>query len=360
MMLIILIVAFNIAFFSKGALGRTSNDDTVQFIEKWLKNDDGALATYMKETVEADEDKVQGREALSESLGLWMLYTVESDDKERFEESFRILSEAFMSKDGFITWKLPENGSAREDTNALVDDLRIYKALVSAHRKWKEPEYQTTADKIGAFLGDHLIFQSVMVDFYDRFYDYQTKSITLSYLDPEAIELLNENGHLTSFSYEKILGVLHNMPMHNGFYPKTYHIDKNRMVYDEEINMIDQLLVAINRSQLGYGSEELMEFINQQLSERGVLNGRYSMETKEAMVDYESPAIYGFVILQAIHSEEKELATKAYKRMVEFRVTRSKYKGAYSINEKQNTHIFDNLVPLLAIERLKNIGWVQE
>ena len=34
---------------------------TKQFIEKWLKNDNGTFATYMKDSDSEDEDLVKGR-----------------------------------------------------------------------------------------------------------------------------------------------------------------------------------------------------------------------------------------------------------------------------------------------------------
>ncbi len=358
MLLMFLVVAVNIAFFTRGAIGKADNEDTVQFINEWMRNDNGTFATYLKETIEKDEDKVQGREALSESLGLWMLYAIENDDEAMFEERFRLLKTYFMTGEGFISWKLPETGESDVQTNALIDDLRIYKALILAYRQWGATEYLTAADKVGTFLGSNLIYQSVLVDFYDRFYDYQTQTITLSYLDPEAIKMLEQHGHITPSSYKKMTALLQEVPLKNGFYPKSYNVQTKKMVFDEEINLIDQLLVAINRSQLDFNSDELLIFIKKELEQRGVLNGRYSITTRSPMVAYESPAIYGFVILYAIEIKDRELALQAYQRMIDFRVNRSKFRGAYSINEDQNTHIFDNLVPLLAIQKLKNAQWI--
>lgn len=63
----------------------TMNDDfeidteyvTEDFIYQWLRNDNGTLATYIKDSEQIDEDLVSGREALSETVGIWMMYAVE-------------------------------------------------------------------------------------------------------------------------------------------------------------------------------------------------------------------------------------------------------------------------------------------
>ena len=69
---------------------------TEQFIEKWLVNENGTLATYMKDSDSEDEDLVKGREALSESLGLWMEYTLQKEDKVLFEEAYQQLNRYFL------------------------------------------------------------------------------------------------------------------------------------------------------------------------------------------------------------------------------------------------------------------------
>ena len=78
------------------------------------------------------------------------------------------------------------------------------------------------------------------------------------------------------------------------------------------------------------------------------------MQTKEPTVDYESPAIYGFLILYALEIEENDLAQAIYSRVKEFQIVDqdSEYYGGYSITDG-NTHIFDNLIPLLAEQEMK-------
>src|SRR5699024_11452937 len=88
---------------------------------------------------------------------------------------------------------------------------------------------------------------------------------------------------------------------------------------------------------------------------RDLVHGMYDRKTKEPTVDYESPAIYGFLILYALEVDEEDLAQALYERMKEFQITdkNSDYYGGYSITDG-NTHIFDNLVPLLAEQEMKD------
>ncbi|QAS53611.1 glycosyl hydrolase family 8 [Halobacillus litoralis] len=349
--------ALTITFFTTWNSGR-SNTDTHQFINQWMRNENGTLATNIHQSTAQDSDEVQGREALSESLGLLMLYAIETEDKPTFDQSYHTLVNLFMEESGFVYWKLTKNGKVEDPTNALVDDLRIVKALTEGYLLWQESKYKDTANQISHFLGKNMMNKSTLTDFYDRSNEARSDTITLSYLDIEALKILVQNNHITNDSYMRMIELSTGFPLKNGLAPKSYRIDRNEYLYDDEVNMIDQLLVALNKSQLSENSKGLIEFIYSELNNKGILYGEYNIETLKPSVDYESPAVYGLLIMLSIEIENKKLALKAYERMIEFRSPGTKYRGAYSISPEGNTHIFDNLVPLLSIEKLKNKGWI--
>ena len=49
---------------------------TVSFVQDHMTNPNGTIATYLQDATSERADIVAGREALSESLGLWMQYAV--------------------------------------------------------------------------------------------------------------------------------------------------------------------------------------------------------------------------------------------------------------------------------------------
>ncbi|MBA2175451.1 glycosyl hydrolase [Halobacillus locisalis] len=351
---IILVITLLLFIIQSG--GRVENIETETFISKWMTNDNGTLATFLKGDSTQDTDQVQGREALSESLGLWMQYALEKDDQDLFEESYLQLQQWFLEDSGFIYWRLSPIGEAEVTTNALVDDFRIYKVLQLACNRWGDEKYGHTAEIIGEFLIEHLVSNSYFADYYDNKSDYLSPVLTLSYVDIEALFLLREEVGLEHTTFNRMLELLNTMPTKNGFYPMSYHVSENRFEFTKEINLIDQLLVSLHSQS---HKDELIPFIKKELDHRQAIYGRYNLETKEPTVSYESPAVYSLVIMKAIELEDKELAKQAYMRMIRFRSSSSKYKGAYSLTN-QNTHVFDNLMPLLAIEKMKTNGWIEK
>ncbi|WP_347862317.1 glycosyl hydrolase [Salimicrobium sp. PL1-032A] len=358
MTIILIVLALFLSFpLLRSLTGTSANEDTYHFIDEHMRNPNGTFATYLQEDTEEDADEVQGKETLSETVGLWMEYAIVTEDRERFEEAYRQLNRFFLDSEGFVYWKLSAEGEQEEYINALIDDVRIIRSLWAAYDLWEDEKFRRTADEIGGTVGSNNVFESVMIDFYDKSIDYPADFLTTSYISADDMAMLLDKGYITPKVYDRTVQVLKDMPIDNGFYPKTYSVELQKMVYDQEINMIDQLIVAINAPET---SEPLAGFIKKEMEEKGILHGVYSRTTKEPLVDYESPAIYALVITYAVKTEDKELALFTYDRLIEFRETGSEYRGAYSVGEDENTHIFDNLLPMIAIERLKKEGWVKQ
>ena len=328
---------------------------TEEFIFDWLQNDNGTIATYIKDSGEVDEDLVQGREALAETLGLLMYYALDKDDQSLFDEVYEQLTDYFLEEDGFVNWKLNEDGTSDVTTNALIDDVRILYALAMAEEQWETDRYINTADTISDYLNEHNVKNGVYTNFYDQEYDDASVDISLSYIDIEGMETLVDRGFLDDEVVDKTAGVLEEAPLDNGFYPVYYNVENEEYTFSENVNIVDQAILAYHFAQVGNRSDELLAFIKEEMDERGLVHGMYDRQTKEPTVDYESPAIYGFLILYALEAEEEELAQEIYERLKEFEVAdqESEYYGGYSITD-EDTHIFDNLVPLLAEQEIEN------
>lgn len=356
----ILLIGIVLLFFYFNQSGQSSKPEaTEEFIYKWLINKNGTFATYMKETETEDADLVNGRESLSESIGLWMDYALLKEDKRLFEEAYLKLDQYFLEDDGFVHWKLTETGRSEVSTNALVDDLRLIQALFIANEKWKVAKYEDAAYVIGKYIGEHNRKTYFLTDFYHKEHQYASERITLSYIEPDALNQLHERGLIDRKTYENMLNILGNAPHKDPFFPKYFDVKKSEYVYDRRINMIDQSLAAYYREKSGHSTISFLEFIKKELKLRGKIFGQYDRETKKPIVQYESPALYGWLILYSIEAGENELALELYPEMKKFRIQHGKYKGGYSVYQN-NTHIFDNLVPLLAERTLCNLQLVKE
>ncbi|MFD1927816.1 glycosyl hydrolase family 8 [Sporosarcina siberiensis] len=320
--------------------------DTEAFIGKWLTNKNGTLSTYIKEGDKVDSEFVKGRETLSESIGIWMEYLIVKDDQIKFEKAYTVFMNNFFEKDGFIRWKLTETGDSKASANALVDDLRILEALFAASERWDDQRYEKSAKSISNFLMNFNEKENVLTDYYVKGGG-AGPYITLSYIEPKALSRLDTLGLIDKVIYENMLSILANAQLDGSFFPKAFDVDKGIYLYDTKVNMIDQALVALYRSKEDYSTKEFLNFIKNEIEVQEKVYGQYDRKTGKAVVKYESPSVYGWLILYCLEVKEYPLAQQLYERMIHFKSKEPEYTGGYSVND-DNTHIFDNLVPLLA------------
>ncbi|MCP8967820.1 glycosyl hydrolase family 8 [Ectobacillus ponti] len=320
---------------------------TERFILQKLQNPNGTLATYVKPRTETDSDLAAGRDALSESSGLWLLYQLEKGDAAAFDQHWKIVQQYFLMKDGLLLWKVDQDGTPGTQVNALIDDWRIAEALYGASVKFKNPAYKEDANRICRAVQRYNRAGSFYVDFYDSISQTQEESLTVSYINPAAIRLAEDNGAIPGGSYQEAVDFLKNLPTRGWAFPIRY--TKGSFSYDQDINLIDQSYVAYHRILAGIPSPEYLQFLKEKLQPNGRLYGHYALGTGKPSVNYESAALYALTILFLLESDEPDLAGKLYKRMQQLRDSQT---GAYGY-DNGNTHIFDNLLPLLAQQQIE-------
>ncbi len=324
--------------------------ETESFIKKHMLNPNGTLATYLSETPAISPDLAHGREALSESLGLWLEYAVENKDKALFQQNYAILRQYFFAPEGFVYWKISPDGKSDVTTNALVDDLRLVDALLAAHQLWGQEEWAQTAGAIGNAVSLYLVKSNTFVDFYDRKYNKSADVLTLSYLDPRPLKKLGQWKPAEQPLYDRAIGAIQAIPNDGTFFPKSYHLPSGQYAYDPVVNLIDQLLIALHRASQGIPSPELTAFLKNEFQIRGLIYGGYDRMSHEAPVKFESPSVYALAILYSLERNDTEWALALYKRMLQLQHRSGEYQGGY-VSDNQ-THIFDNVFPLLAEVRL--------
>ncbi|MEC1900083.1 lipoprotein YdaJ [Bacillus atrophaeus] len=318
------------------------------FVYQNLMNEKGWIQTNLKDHPAY----------LSESLGLWMEFLLSKKDASHFQEQYQHLAESFLMKNNLITWKIEDNIPAK--SNALIDDLRIMLCLDQAAALWNHNEYAQTARQIGAALKKHNMNNGVFTDFYDSGSQAAGKDVTLSYIMPDALAVLKKNGLIDEETEQRNLNVLYHAPLKNGFLPKTYNTETGEYKYDSEVNVIDQLYAALHLKKGDEKAAAVANWVKQEFEANGKLYGRYSAETKKPAVQYESPSVYALAILFLAEQKEDTAVIKAlYEKMTGFEIfdpLKTHYGGYMSGND---THSFDNLLPLLAERKLFNENIIQ-
>ncbi|KEK25409.1 glycosyl hydrolase family 8 [Bacillus gaemokensis] len=327
---------------------------TEYFILRHMLNDNGALATYRLEDPKVGTSEATGREALSESAGLWLQYTLDIDNQPLFDEQVKVVQNYFIDKTHIVLWKIDETGGRQAGTNALIDDLRIVEQLYRAYEMYKEERYRQLADQVSDAVLRYNKKGKTYVDYYDADQGKQTKVLTTSYINPSAFSYMKRYGKISEAQHQEVVQFLADYPRRGWAFPKEYKED-GTFKYEEQVNLIDQSYVAYHRSLGGLSSNEYFDFIKKKFHQDGKLYGRYDLEKGEPIVDFESPAAYGLTILYVLETGDTKFAKELYDRMSKLRNDNvfSRFYGGYVTGKEMNTHIFDNVLPLLAETELK-------
>ena len=182
---ILLIALGGIVFWSALQGNRTEH-----FILRHMMNENGTLATYRLEDTKAGTGEAKGREALSESAGLWLQYTLDKDDQALFDEQVKVIQNNFVHKDQIVLWKISEKGEMQSATNALIDDLRIIEQLYRAYEMYKEERYKNLADQLSDAVIRYNKKDNYYVDYYDADARKQNDFATTSYINPRAFSYM--------------------------------------------------------------------------------------------------------------------------------------------------------------------------
>lgn len=257
-----------------GGCGMANGQGTTvqETVDAHYMNDDGVIHAYPDN---------RESEYLSESLGLYMEYLLQVGDEGDFAEQATILKDRFMVETGgqvFIPWRLYEEANV----NALIDDVRIAAALEGAAGQFDEPGYLELSRRIMSAIEDRQHQQGTAVDYYDWSYKLAGNRITLSYLIEE-LTVLPESFAVLDTGETEV------------FFPEYYDFEGQKYMKSDEVHMIDQLLIAVNRYDQGIESPEFENWLIEEWDRQGRLAGRYDRETGKPAVDYESLAVYYYL-----------------------------------------------------------------
>lgn len=316
------------------------------FIKEQFLQKNGLLLTTMGGNPSDETWAAGDYETLSETFGLWIIYLHMVGDEKKFNENIKLLKRYYLTPELLVYWKLDNNGEPLVQTNALLDDLRIFAAIENATKDWNKHSYDDLANKLAHAITTYGENNTHLIDFYDRFYDEKTDTITLAYIDGVTLNKLAKRISSTDV-IDRSLAILSEAE-DTPFFPKQFNLNSG-YIQDFEVHMIEQLYTGLHKAQLGERSPSFLAFIKTEL-ETGQLFGRYYVETLKPSVPVESSSVYALTILYALEIGEKSLAISAFEKMKSLQTldSNSTYFGGYVDEEKGQSHIFDNLLPLLA------------
>lgn len=277
-------------------IGGCGDVDPVQnHVEQFYENDEGLIHAYPQEP---------DSEYLSESIGLYLEYLLLIEDQKTFQKQVENLQNHFLIKEHnflFVQWRLHHNAT----TNALIDDMRIISVLERAAHHFGNVDYKDLAEELSSTIANTQKVEDYTVDFYDWTLSLPAQRLTLSYLN---------KAHLVSKSS---FSLLQTAEMNKIFFPEYYDTRQHEYSKNEEVHMIDQLLIAINREQANLHSELFFDWVKKEWNSTHKLYGRYNRETQNSTVDYESLAVYYYLSFYFSLMDEEKLALEVVKHAKE-------------------------------------------
>ncbi|WP_157060108.1 glycosyl hydrolase [Saccharibacillus kuerlensis] len=316
-----------------------------------MMNPNHTIATYLKPSVSQNPDIVAGKEALLESVGLWMAYNLKQNNQTEFDKNLNTLQSFFTAPEHYWYWKLEPDGTSQVTTNALGDDLRLLNVLLHAYDVWGNEAYLKEARLISQTLQQETAVNGYLVDYHNFADGTSAATLNLAYIDIEAFERMNFYELMDDATLQRYTSLLKSLPQDSVFYPQRYNVKTGQYESVEEVNMTEQLIAAIHVHEAGQMPTKLLDFLRQQYEQQGKIVGRYDRSSLKGTVPYESPSVYALAAMLFMDSNDSKWAGKMIERMLQFRDQDSRYPGGYVFGG--DTHAFDNLFPLLAEQQWK-------
>ncbi|MCM3629679.1 hypothetical protein M3194_20270 [Paenibacillus glycanilyticus] len=318
-----------------------------QFIENKLTGESGVYTNY-RETDEAAE-MATGHETLSESAGLLMRYYALTGQKEAFDAAWSRAKQTLSTESGF-SYRYSPLQDKRYPVNAVVDDLRIIRALYEAEKAFGG-EYGREAAHYGGLVYEHNVRGNRLYDFYDETYKTTNDFLTLCYADFQSIRLLEAPSRDKKKLEDKLLAIVSSGYLSDKFpfYETRYEYKTDSYVdHDGEISTIESLLTVLSLAEIGQERTASITYLKQSV-EAGTLYGRYHRDGRPA-TDIQSTAAYAIAAMIGSTIGDKALYEGSLRRMEQYRVEdeASPLAGSFGNAATEEVYSFDNLSALLA------------
>ena len=310
--------------------------------ENMIGEDGGAYTTY----IDKRGDSPTGCDVLSESQGLLMEYAVLTQNAGLFADSWNFARER-LYRDGVFAWYATEDGK-QANANALIDDLRIYRALKAADALWGGYDAELTA------LAEAIREYNTNKGHLAGFYDFQQKragtTLPLFYIDLEALRDLAEENAAFAESVREAEDILRGGYISDDF-PLYYSVyDHSSEKYSEDsMNTSEALIALYHAVKAGIAEQKSIDWLEHRVVS-GTLAARYRADGQAVNgFDYDSTAVYAIAALIGAEAGNARLYTCARNRMEKYYVTEpTALRGGFSDRADGSDIIaFDQLTPLL-------------
>ena len=324
---------------------------TERFVRENMTGGDGGVYTTF---IDSNGDSPTGRDVLSESQSLLMEYAVLTQELELFESSWSFAKE-HLYRDGVFAWYATADGK-QANANALIDDLRIYRALKGANELWGGYDAELAA--LAEAIREHNTRKGHLAGYYDFQQRRVGTTLPLFYIDLEALRDLAEENANFAEAVREAEDILRGGYIGDDF-PLYYSVyDHSTGKYSEEsMNTSEALMTLYHAVKAGVAERKSIDWLAKKV-ETGTLAARYHIDGRVVRgFDYDSTAVYAIAALIGAEAGNARLYTCARNRMEKYYVTeRTSLQGSFSDRADGSDIIaFDQLMPLLVYGGTRDI-----
>lgn len=284
-----------------------------------------------------------GTPVLSESQGLTMLAALNAGDGDLFRSAYGY-AVAHRTEAGLFSWEKDS------PVNALVDDLRIYRAMEMGGAD------EAALDELEEALFQYNTHDGKPVDFYDSALGEKADRFTLCYADFPALDLLARRSPRWETVRGNALALVTGGRISAEFplYHSWYHYPSGRY-HTESIHMAEGLLTLLHLSQAGALPGEALDWLEARMDE-GILYARYTVRGRPHRDGrFESTSVYALLAQVAFSEGRFPLAQRSLARLEALRVTdpASPAYGAFGNPDGSGVYPFDQLTAILAYQQMQ-------
>ena len=261
-----------------------------EFVTQEMYSSDGRIFTYPEDfpPVQASSDTQGQPVVLAESMGLAMRYFVIVNDRKRFDRVWAYVKMHMLSEQGLIAWRYLPDSKQVAPSSASIDDLRIARALLEAYEAWGDRELWCAACELGRAMLEYEIVQDIPVESVSWEGGVSRSNVVdLSYLDLYAMKLLARYHEGQSERWTEIhqrsRSLLLQALSEQGLFHDKYDLTSDSY-FDQENNLINKLLCAVHLAETGDLKSKVIDFVEKEIGESGMLKGRYDPNSGAATV----------------------------------------------------------------------------
>ena len=287
---------------------------TEAFVQDHLMTADGGVQLHVQAQ---STPSPSGQDVLAESQGLLMEYAAQAGNEALFRLAYGYVQE-HLDADGLLRWYSTSSGEPAQ-VNALLDDLRVLRALDAGEQKFGGHE-TALARHAAALAQQNLDADGNLVDFYTFSDGSKAHRLTMCYADWTALDLLARQQPDCAASIQAAQQLVDGAYLGDDFpfYANFYDYETGQ--YDDgSLNMAEALLTLLHQAEAGRLPDASLQWLRKQMAGNGIW-ARYDIHGNVVPgSEYQSPAVYAIVGLIALECHDDTLLTQAVSRMESFR-----------------------------------------